>query len=74
MGFGMFKTGMAKSFKPEPKPIDLDGGFDFSTVNNSVYQGQPIRPCRAKLYVMQQKLRENFQASRHNTPAVKSAS
>lgn len=62
---------MVQSFKPEPKPVDLDGDFDFNTVNNSVYQGQPIKPCRAKLYVMQKKLRENFQASRHNTPAVK---
>ncbi|KAF6027487.1 hypothetical protein EB796_014209 [Bugula neritina] len=64
-------TGIPKSFKPEPKRIDSDGSFDFTTVNNVTYQGQSIKPCRAKLWIMQQKLKENFQQSRHNTPLVK---
>lgn len=46
-----------KDFRPEEKPVNREGEFDFNTVTNMTYTKPEIKPCRAAVYLMQQELK-----------------
>lgn len=47
-----------KDFKPDDKPVNMDGEFDFNTVTHLTYQTPEVKPCRAAVYMMQQELKQ----------------
>lgn len=51
-----------KDFKPENKPIDQNGDFDFNTVSHMTYKKPVVKPCRAAIYLMQQELKRQKNA------------
>lgn len=46
-----------RDFKPEDKPVNREGDFDFNTVTRMTYKKPEVKPCRAAVYLMQQELR-----------------
>ena len=44
-------------FKPEDKPVNREGNFDFNTVSGTTFTKPEVKPCRAALYLMQQELK-----------------
>ncbi|XP_060589971.1 uncharacterized protein LOC132745164 isoform X1 [Ruditapes philippinarum] len=51
-----------KDFRPEDKPVNREGDFDFNTVTHMTYQKPEVKPCRAAVYLMQQELKRQRQA------------
>lgn len=46
-----------KDFRPDDKPVNREGDFDFNTVTHMTYQKPEVKPCRAAVYLMQQELK-----------------
>ncbi|WAR04322.1 hypothetical protein MAR_019691 [Mya arenaria] len=46
-----------RDYKPEDKPVNREGDFDFNTVSHMTYQKPEVKPCRAAMYLMQQELK-----------------
>lgn len=46
-----------RDFKPEDKPVNSEGEFDFNTVTHMAYRKPDVKPCRAAVYLMQQELK-----------------
>lgn len=54
-----------KDFKPEDKPVNREGNFDFNTVTHMAYTKPEVKPCRAAVYLMQQELKRQRDAEQH---------
>nr|XP_028563930.1 uncharacterized protein LOC114585438 isoform X3 [Podarcis muralis] len=44
----------AKSYKPELKPIQTEGGQDFATIHREAYRHIPLPVCQLQMYLAQQ--------------------
>ena len=59
-----------KDFKPENKPVDQEGDFDFNTVTHLTYKKPEVKPCRAAVFLMQQELKRQKNLEQKANPGT----